>query len=166
MTTKKSIIVKLSTLIFAFNTDIAMAADTDSSSMFFPGWPIALLVIVVILFRKKLFVEAGVQAPEAEHKDTPVSKKDPTPAPAKPKAAAKAKPKTTAKTKVPTTKTSTVNLITDGKQCQASTAKGSQCKRTTTLEKSSVIIKGTKYQLTVCSQHNNDAIKPFSGLIS
>lgn len=178
MTTKKCIIVKLSALLFAFNTDVALAADTDSSSMLFPGWPLAALFIVLIVFRKKLFAEASVQPlDEPEHNETPAPTKETVPAAAKSKPvtktkaatkvkpAAKAKAKPAAKAKPSTTKSKSVSLITDSTQCQASTAKGTRCKRTSTLEKASVSIEGTKYQLTVCKQHNNDTIKPFSELL-
>ncbi len=171
MTTKKCIIVKLSALIFAFNTDVALAVESESSSMFFPGWPLAALAIGLIVFRKKLFAEASIQIPEDSHKETPPPVKEATPAAAsskpatKAKPAAKAKAKPAAKAKTSTAKSKSINLITDSTQCQASTAKGSRCKRTSTLEKASVTIEGTKYQLTVCKQHNNDSIKPFSELI-
>lgn len=47
------------------------------------------------------------------------------------------------------------------KQCQAITAKGSQCKRITNLKSIVITIKGIERDLTVCNQHNNKAAKPY-----
>ncbi|WP_143736033.1 hypothetical protein [Methyloprofundus sedimenti] len=58
-----------------------------------------------------------------------------------------------------------IDLKDNGQQCQASTAKGTRCKRKTTLEDTSVTIDDKTYLLTVCRQHNTEQLKPFSELI-
>lgn len=58
-----------------------------------------------------------------------------------------------------------IDLKDNGQQCQASTAKGTRCKRKTTLEDTSVTIDDKTYLLTVCRQHNTEQLKPFSQLI-
>jgi hypothetical protein len=61
---------------------------------------------------------------------------------------------------------STVIHLDDGKQCQASTVKGTQCKHTTHLGHIQRTINKQKYQFTVCNQHHNETFKPFAPLLS
>jgi hypothetical protein len=61
---------------------------------------------------------------------------------------------------------SSVIHLDDGKQCQASTVKGTQCKHTTNLGHLQRTINKQKYQFTVCSQHHNETFKPFAPLMS
>ena len=56
--------------------------------------------------------------------------------------------------------------LDDGKQCQASTVRGSQCKHTTNLGHIQRTINKQKYQFTVCNQHHNETFKPFAPLLS
>ena len=62
-------------------------------------------------------------------------------------------------------KKSVINLD-DGKQCQASTTKGSQCKHTTSLGHLQCVINKQSYQFTVCNQHNNESFKPYAPLVA
>ncbi|MGZ8214379.1 MAG: hypothetical protein ACXWTP_07750 [Methylosarcina sp.] len=61
---------------------------------------------------------------------------------------------------------SAVIHLDDGKQCQASTVKGTQCKHTTHLGHIQRTINKQKYQFTVCNQHHNETFKPFAPLLS
>ncbi len=63
------------------------------------------------------------------------------------------------------TSTDIIDLKDDLNQCQASTAKGTRCKRTISLEERSISIDNKSYTLTVCKQHNTDGLKPFPGLM-
>ncbi|MCK5479125.1 MAG: hypothetical protein KAI44_09425 [Methylococcales bacterium] len=166
MTIKKSITIQLSTLIIAFSSEIAMAADKSSSSSF-AAWPLIVFFVVLIVLRKKIFAEATVHESDSEHQETSAEPKQEAPA-AKPEAVAKTKvEKTEAKPKKAKAKakSDSIDLSADDKQCQGSTVKGTRCKRTTTLEKATVNVDGKSYTVTVCSQHNNDKLKIFSGLL-
>lgn len=66
----------------------------------------------------------------------------------------------------PAKPTGSVIHLDDGKQCQASTVRGSQCKHTTNLGHIQRTINKQKYQFTVCNQHHNETFKPFAPLLS
>ncbi|WP_026223565.1 hypothetical protein [Methylosarcina fibrata] len=85
-------------------------------------------------------------APETAPSSEPVSESSAEAAPAKP--------------------ASSVIHLDDGKQCQASTVKGTQCKHTTNLGHLQRTINKQKYQFTVCNQHHNETFKPFAPLLS
>ena len=162
MFANKGITVIFSTIIFTLSSSIAFAAEKSSAS--FAGWPILVLIAAIFIFRKKIFAETVVQEPETEKQVEPEKVKEkpavsvaPTPEKTKTEKAA-TKPKAQSSS-------GDIDLTEDGKRCQAGTAKGSQCKRTNTLETASIKIDGATYQLTVCSQHNNDSLKPYSKLI-
>lgn len=153
----KSNIFKITAIFISFSSEIAFAVENNNSDSPMTIWPLLLLVAILFVFRKQLFAAATAHTEEPEQKvDTPIKKE---PAPKKTTTAKKTTSK--AKETKAKEKTDSIDLNDDSKQCQASTAKGSRCKRTTTLEKTSVTIDGTTYHLTVCSQHNNDALKPF-----
>lgn len=165
------LITLFSLIVLFLSTDIALAVEKTTSSASMSYWPLIALFVLLVIFRKKLFNEATPQDYEPDHDKTPEAKpaavekpkaKVETKAKAPTKAKTASKPKSVPKAKA---KPSRIDLKDDGNQCQASTAKGSRCKRTTTLEDASVTIDGTTYDLTVCSQHNNDSIKPFADLI-
>ncbi len=59
-----------------------------------------------------------------------------------------------------------LNLAKDATQCQASTAKGTQCSRTVNLTLLQRTIDKQKYQFAVCSQHNTSSFKPYAALIN
>jgi len=165
MFANKGVTAVLSTIIFTLSSSFALAAESSSAA--FAGWPILALFAVVAIFRKKIFTGTTLQESEPETKKQvktkSVSKKSTPPAQKKTtKKAAATKAEAQPKEK---NSPGTIDLTDEGKQCQASTAKGTQCKRTNTLEKKSIKIDGTTYQLTVCSQHNNDSLKPYSKLI-
>jgi len=163
----------------ALSSNVALAVDKTGSSSSIAAWPLILLVVIIIVFRKKIFAEA---TPEPEHQEEAEAPEPAKPAPAakqepvKPEAVkqAPAEPQVTKKetpAKKPASKpkakaaSGPIDLMTDGKQCQASTAKGTRCKRTTTLENITTTVDGKTYQLTVCTQHNNDKLKIFSELL-
>jgi hypothetical protein len=95
----------------------------------------------------------------------PVAKKS---APAKKRALAKkAKPKPAAaaqKKAAPKAASGTTD-ISINTRCQAGTAKGTQCKRSSQLTQIQRTINKQKYKVTVCSQHDNSSFKPYDGLI-
>lgn len=174
MMIKTGISILLSAIVMALSPNIAMAVEKTGSSSSIAAWPLVVLVVVILIFRKKIFAEA---TPEPEHQepDAPepakpaaVKQEAVKQAPAKPQATKKETPakKPASKPKAKAKVTSgTIDLTGDGKQCQASTTKGTRCKRTTTLENITTTANGKTYQVTVCSQHNNDKLKIFSELL-
>ena len=180
MMIKTGISILLSAIVMALSPTVAMAVDKAGSSSSIAAWPLVLFVVIVIIFRKKIFAEA---TPEPEHQEPdapePVKQEAAKPAPVavkqeakKPQATKKAAPaKKATPAKKPASKpkakatSGPIDLTDDSKQCQASTTKGTRCKRTTTLENTTTTVDGKTYQLTVCSQHNNDKLKIFSELL-
>ena len=158
MSIQKTTITTLSSIIFSFNSSIATAAENTSSYTSFPGWPLLLLFALILIFRKKIFVDESLNQSSTEALNTeekqetvsfseaPSSEKDPV---------------DKQKIKI----SSPIIDISNDNQCQASTVKGTRCKRTTTLEKTSITIANKTYQLTTCSQHNNEKLKAFPELI-
>jgi len=139
MHTKKTITITLFTTIASLNSSALMAADDSASSFLPPIWPLLALVIIMIVFRKQLNCVPPFEP------DTEVEK--------------------LTETTVTSDAGDTIDLKDNLKQCQASTAKGSRCKRVTTLEDTNISINGKTYSLTVCKQHNKADLKPFSELI-
>ena len=166
MMIKTGISILLSAIVMALSPNVAMAVDKAGSSSSIAAWPLVLLVVIVIIFRKKIFAEA---TPEPEHQEPESSK--PAPAAVKQEAAIPQSTKKAAPAKKPASKpkakvtSGPIDLTDDSKQCQASTTKGTRCKRTTTLENITATVDGKTYQLTVCTQHNNDKLKIFSELL-
>ncbi len=148
--TKTSLLFLLRSLtLFVLSSDLVMAVETTDSSSSIEPWPLILFLIVLIVFRKQLINEATPQLHEPDHHEhTDHSASEP----------AADDSKTTAKS-------GHIDLKDDSEQCQASTNKGTRCKRTTTLEDTTIKIGNKTYDLTVCKQHNNDALKPFADLI-
>lgn len=183
MILKTGISILLSTLILALSSNLAMAVEKTGSSSSIAAWPLVLFVVIVIILRKKIFAEATPEPDHQEPEITEAVKQDSTKQESiKQKVAQKEPAKTKQKTTKPqatkkatsakktvskkkATANSTIDLTDDSKQCQASTVKGTRCKRTTTLENISTPVDGKTYQLTVCSQHNNDKLKIFSELL-
>lgn len=60
---------------------------------------------------------------------------------------------------------SIVKLSENATQCQARTAKGTQCKNTTHLTHIHRTINKQQYEFSVCTQHHNTSFKPYPGLI-
>jgi len=152
-----------SSALFVISTEFAHAVETtDSSSISI--WPLIGFVVLLIIFRKKIVGEATPEIHEPDHHESEhheVAEQKPEEV-VEPEAPAPQKATTAKK---PTQKKGNVDLKDGSEQCQASTTKGTRCKRTTTLEDASVTIDGTTYNLTVCKQHNNDVIKPFADFI-
>ena len=108
---------------------------------------------------------AATKKPAAATKKAskPVAKKA---APAKKRAPAKkAKPAAAPKKAAPKASASGTTDISINTRCQAGTAKGTQCKRTSQLTQIQRTINKQKYKVTVCSQHDNSSFKPYDGLI-
>ncbi len=165
---KKSTVISLSILSLTLISNQALAVEKTGSTTFLSAWPLILLVVLTIVFRKKIFTETSVELPEETSQEEIAPANESTPAPKKSppttKETTKSKASASTKQEKPKTNTSTNGLSDDG-QCQGSTAKGARCKRTTTLEKISVKIDNKTYQLIACSQHNKDKFKPYPGLI-
>jgi len=84
-----------------------------------------------------------------------------------------AKPATAAKAKAAAEETAVavkeesgnVIRLDDGNQCQASTAKGTQCRNKSNLGHIQLSVNDKDYQFSVCTQHNNESFKPFAELL-
>ena len=151
MLNKKSISALILTTFIIFSPKIALAAEESISSLLPPIWPFLAFVLLVIVFRKQLNC-----VPPSKPQEDQVTQVNP-------------EPTSTVETENVVADTDITDNIIDlkdnSRQCQASTAKGTRCKRKTTLEDTSISIDNKTYLLTVCRQHNNDHLKPFSGLI-
>jgi len=137
MLANKSKTITIFTAIISLNSSVLMAAEDSASSMLPPFWPLLALAIIVIVFRKQLNCVPTLNLKTKPAESTETSKEV----------------------------SNKIDLKDDLKQCQASTAKGTRCKRTTSLEERNITIDDKTYTLTVCKQHNTDGLKPFSGLI-
>lgn len=144
MITRNCLIVPLGALAITFSSEIALAIESTDTGQSIAMWPIIVAVAVLIILRKQLIAEATSQKQEHDEPDAPKEK-----------------------IKVEATKAKTGNIdLKDGSgQCQANTVKGTRCRGKSNLTDASITIDGTSYDLTVCRQHNNDTIKPFSELI-
>lgn len=165
MFTKKIITTRLSIPFLALTSTSALAVENSTADATFAGWPLLALIATTILFRKKIFSEVPNEIEKAKLLDTGDNRQT---TPATKKSSTTPKKKDTKQKSKTTTKKMTDSSIIDlsnDNQCQASTTKGTRCKRTTTLEKTSVTIDNKTYQLIICKQHNTDKLKPFSGLI-
>lgn len=151
MLNKKSITITLSSTIIAFNSGIAAASEDSITSSLPPIWPLLALIIFVVVFRKQLNCTSATDQSEKT---------------AAPKSKAKApKVATSTPAKTNPVNDNSIDLKDGTEQCQASTAKGTRCKRKTNLEETRITIDNTAYQLTVCKQHNTKGLKPFSELL-
>lgn len=168
---KKITFIQLSALIMPFSSTIAIAAENNSTEASFAGWPLPLFIVLLIIFRKKIFSEDNIEyLKEDIHNTATEEEQEKTSLPKTSSSEKKPTPKKTSRIKASTKnkkpKASSSNQdISDDNQCQASTAKGTRCKRTSTLEKTSITIDNQIYKLTVCNQHNNKKLKPFPELI-
>jgi hypothetical protein len=203
MVIKKSSIASFSIIIVALISSAALAAvEGASPDASFAGWPLPLLIGLVLIFRKQIFsevardieaaegeqqevgvekqqetiesVEVEVEVVEEEEKTAPVevveaekevvstqgieSKPEPEPEPT----VVKADSDSNKQEKI---NTSDIIDLSGDTQCQGSTAKGTRCKRKTTLKTVEQVINEKVYRLTICAQHNNDRLKVFFGLI-
>jgi len=140
-------LVTLFGTIITLNPAISMAAEDTISIFSPPYWPLLALFIIIVVFRKQLNCVPPPNLDEASSN----SATDETIA------------TTTAS---PETETeSIIELKDELNQCQASTAKGTRCKRATNLETTTLSIGNKTYRLTVCKQHNAKNLKPFAELI-
>jgi hypothetical protein len=99
----------------------------------------------------KVKPELKPAAPAPASSPTPVADSG-TPAAAKPATAAKA-----------ATPAAAQSAADSSKRCQASTARGGQCKHTQGLVSYQCKIEGKDYTFDVCQQHNNKSFKPHAG---
>ena len=143
MLNNKSVAIVLSTLFIVFNSTIASAGDSLTSSI--PIWPLIAFIIFVVIFRKQL----NCIPPDnlEEKQTTPAEEPEITNNPS------------------PAANEHNIDLTDGVKQCQAGTAKGTRCKRTSNLNETSLTIDDKTYQLIVCKQHNTKTLKPFSELL-
>lgn len=155
MITKTCLMAPLAALAFTFSSDIALAAEANDAGFLVTAWPLIVLSVVLVIFRKQLIVQATPEPDDSDHHDAPVKKET---------AIAEETAKPAAKVKAPVSNAN-IDLKENGEQCQASTTKGTRCKRKSSLEEASVTIDSKTYNLTVCKQHNNDSLQPFSELI-
>ncbi len=145
MFSNKSIASIFSTVMMTLNSSASMAADDAGASALPPYWPLLALAIIVIVFRKQLNCNPPLDLSEK---------------PAVSVAPAAVEVKETAPEV-----TGSIDLKNGLNRCQASTSKGTRCKREAALENVSISLDGKTYLLSVCKQHNTKKLKPFSGLI-
>lgn len=175
MLTKRSLSAPALTTLISLNSEISYASE-DSLSSAFPVWPFFAIVFLIFIFRKQLNCVPRISLNQNSTQPTipekspppekPVVEQKTTPTPEK-----KVIPEKTSEAVVASTETKAdiskdiIDLKDNSLQCQASTAKGTRCKRKTTLEETTLSLNNKKYLLTVCTQHNNDHLKPYPGLI-
>jgi len=146
---KKSIAISLSTLLITLNSSALLAADNTDGSSLPPYWPLIALFLIIIIFRKQLNCVPAPDLREKPKTENNITEPEPEPENA---------------IIISETSATPINLKENSNQCQASTAKGTRCKRTTSLEDASISIDDKTYLLTVCKQHNKKNLKPFSEL--
>jgi len=130
----------LSTLYLNVGSAWAVENVEDSGS---PYWPLIVLLVVLIIFRKKLIAEATVQKQDAVH-----SNEEKVPQQEEKKISGDNSEDVT-------------DLTQNVEQCQGTTAKGARCSRSSNLEPVIVNIENKKYQFLSCKQHHNDDFTPF-----
>lgn len=169
MLTKKSISTSILVTCIIPGSGSAFAADESISSML-PIWPFLAIVAFIFIFRKQLNcvppLDLQEESPSTTTEEQLITGQDEEPEP-------KITPDTTeidseSETEINATVKADDNIIDlkdNSQQCQGSTAKGTRCKRKTTLEDASVTIDGKIYLLIACRQHNNERLKPFAELI-
>ena len=170
MITKECLIAPLAVLGFTFSSQIAVAAEKSDAGFLVTAWPLIVLSIILVIFRKQLIIQSTPEPHDSDHHEPEAEKKATTTKTThetvtkavkdKPSPKPKRKPK-----KQAATANGTIDLKDDSNQCQAATAKGTRCKRSSSLENATVSLNGKTYKLTVCSQHNNDSLQIFSDLI-
>ena len=178
MLTKKSISAPILATCISLSSGDLFAAEETLSSMV-PIWPFLVIVALIFFFRKQLncappfkspedtatkspedTATAIVQEPATVEADEPQTKPEPEQEPVAPTSTVIPEATTTADIN-----DNIIDLKDNSQQCQASTAKGTRCKRKTTLEDAAVTIDDKTYLLTVCRQHNTEQLQPFSELI-
>jgi len=127
---------------------------------------LSLLVLAVIgfIFKDKLIANTR---PETPSEDANKPTKTPPATQTRTATARKTQP-ATARPKVVNTPPNTTTIIKfsdDASQCQASTAKGTQCSRKANLTTIQRTINKQKCQFAVCNQHKNPEFKPYPPLI-
>lgn len=133
---------------------LAQEAEIEEPSTF-SYTPLVGLLLVMLLFRKKLIAEATPEHHgEVEHHHAPEPVAAPEPAAAKPVVAEKAPAPASAEKGL-------IDVSVDANQCQGTTAKGARCSRTANLETIELTVNGKDYRFSTCKQHNNDTFKPF-----
>ncbi|WP_428356363.1 hypothetical protein [Methyloprofundus sp.] len=172
MLSKKSISAPILATCISLNSGTLFAAEESLSSAM-PIWPFLAIVGFIFIFRKQLNCVPPLEAqedpapvitqeqtnPEPEN-PTPIITQEPTPVEPIELETPAAEKSTTS-----TVNENIIDLKDNSGQCQGSTAKGTRCKRQTTLEDSSINIADKTYLLTVCRQHNNKQLKPFAELL-
>lgn len=156
MLAKKCITIPAIATFISLSPKFAMAAEDSITSFLPPIWPFLAFVLFVIIFRKQLNCVPPFDS--QNEIPSPINPEPVTPEPPTPEAT----PTTDA---ITTVDDNIIDLKDNTQQCQASTAKGTRCKRKTTLEDTSVSIEDKTYLLTVCRQHNTKRLKPFSEFI-
>ncbi len=141
---RKNILLGLIVTASMLQSEFVMAADNSESSFLPPIWPLLALILFIVVFRKKLNC-----VPKENFDEEDISQ-----------------PTTIVSTEESVAENTAEKLdIRDSQQCQASTAKGTRCKRSNSLEDREIAIDGKDYLLTVCKQHNKPDLKPFAECI-
>ena len=160
MLDKRSIFAPILTTFITFSPKIAMAAEDSTFSFLPPIWPFIAIVLFIIVFRKQLNC-----VPPFKPEEEPTLHEKPAPLVNQEKIYTEPETPNVIADIDTEVNDNIIDLKDNRQQCQASTAKGTRCKRKTTLEDTSIIINEKTYLLTVCKQHNTSTLKPFKKLI-
>ncbi len=139
MSEKKNILLGFIVTVGVFQSELAIAAEDSESSFLPPIWPLLALIIFIVVFRKQLNCVPPQNFDHEDISDSSIPEAEPP--------------------------AGSIDLREPQGQCQASTAKGTRCKRTINLEDKEFTVDGKDYLLSVCKQHNTDNLKPFADLI-
>ena len=174
MLTKKSISAPILATCISLSSGDLFAAEETLSSMV-PIWPFLVIVTLIFVFRKQLNCITSSKSPEdtatAIVQEPVTVEEDESELEPELEPELELEPVAPTSTVIPAIDTTAelndniIDLKDNSQQCQASTAKGTRCKRKTTLEDTAVTIDDKTYLLTVCRQHNTEQLQPFSELI-
>ena len=157
---KKSISAPILAIFFTFSPNIAMAVEDSTFSLLPPIWPFIAIILFIFVFRKQLNC-----VPPSKPQEEPTPQEEPVPPVIQEQISTEPETPNDVADIDTEVNDDIIDLKDNSQQCQASTAKGSRCKRKTTLEDTSITIGEKTYLLTVCRQHNTKTLKPFSELI-
>ena len=166
MLNKRSIPTPILATFITLSPNIARAAEDSISSFLPPIWPFIAIMMFIFVFRKQLnCVLPSEPQKKPPPQEEPTSQEEPV-SPLNQEQISTEPETPNDATDIDSGVSDTIiDLKDNSQQCQASTAKGTRCKRKTTLEETSVTIDEKNYFLTVCRQHNTSTLKPFKELI-
>ncbi|NOQ65529.1 MAG: hypothetical protein GQ582_13540 [Methyloprofundus sp.] len=158
----KNLTMVSSSALIALNSGVAIAAE-DSLTDYVPAiWPFFVLIGLIFVFKDFLNCVPPIDLSESEPEPEP---KLETKTKTQPEPSDKPKQEEVVAESPAATEDDLIDLRDNSGQCQASTAKGTRCKRKNTLSDATLTINNKEYLITACAQHHNDALKPYPGLL-